>query len=90
MFDHVKQRSILGYKLLLLAITNTKSTLPLDFSLHAESGSKNNFGLTKKQLKKRHTRQRDKDDCMKRRADEETKHDLECILRYNPNFKERL
>ena len=23
-------------------------------------------------------------------ADEETKHDLECILRYNPNFKERL
>ena len=69
-FDHVKQRSILGYKLQLLAITDTKSTLPLDFSLHAESGSKNNFGLTKKQLKKRYTRQRDKDDCMKRRADE--------------------
>ena len=68
--DHVKQRSILGYKFLLLAITDTKSTLPLDFSLHAESGSKNNFGLTKKQLKKRYTRQRGKDDCMKRRADE--------------------
>ena len=48
----------------------TKSTLPLDFSLHAESGSKNNFGLSKKQLKKRYTRQRDKDDCMRRRVDE--------------------
>ena len=31
------------------------------------------------------------DDLLERAmADEETKHDLECILRYNPNFKERL
>lgn len=30
-FDHVAQKSVLGYKLLLLAITDTKSTLPLDF-----------------------------------------------------------
>ena len=44
--DHVKQQCVLGYKLLLLAITDTKSTLPLDFSLHAEAGRRNNFGLT--------------------------------------------
>ena len=69
-FDHVKQKSVLGYKLLLLAITDTKSTLPLDFSLHAEAGRKNNFGLTKKQLKERFTRKRDEADCMKRRAEE--------------------
>ena len=69
-YDHVKQHCVLGYKLLLLAITDTKSTLPLDFSLHAEAGRRNNFGLTRKQLKERYTRQRDKDDCMKRRADE--------------------
>lgn len=69
-FDHVVQKSVLGYKLLLLAITDTKSTLPLDFSLHAEEGKKKNFGLTKKQLKDRFTKERVKDDCMKKRADE--------------------
>lgn len=69
-FDHVAQKSVLGYKLLLLAITDTKSTLPLDFSLHAEEGKKKNFGLTKKQLKDRFTKERVKDDCMKKRADE--------------------
>lgn len=69
-FDHVAQKSILGYKLLLLAITDAKSTLPLDFSLHAEKGKKNNFGLTGKQCEERFTRKRDKDDCMKKRADE--------------------
>ncbi len=69
-FDHVVQKSVLGYKLLLLAITDTKSTLPLDFSLHAEEEKKKNFGLTKKQLKDRFTKERVKDDCMKKRADE--------------------
>lgn len=69
-FDHVAQKSVLGYKLLLLAITDTKSTLPLDFSLHAEEGKKKNFGLTKKQLKDRFTKERVKDDSMKKRADE--------------------
>ena len=60
-YDHVAQKSVLGYKLLLLAITDKKSTLPLGFSLHAEAGKKKNFGLTKK---------RSNDDCMKKRADE--------------------
>lgn len=69
-FDHVAQKSVLGYKLLLLAITDTKSTLPLDFSLHAEAGKKKNFGLAKKELKDRFTKERAKDDCMKKRADE--------------------
>ena len=69
-YDHVAQKSALGYKLLLLAITDTKSTLPLEFSLHSEAGKKKNFGLTKKQLKDRFTKKRDNDDCMKKRADE--------------------
>lgn len=69
-YDHVAQKCALGYKLLLLAITDTKSTLPLEFSLHAEAGRKKDFGLTKKQLKDRFTKQRSNDDCMKKRADE--------------------
>ena len=69
-FDHVAQRYALGYKLLLLTITDATSTLPLDFSLHSEPGKNKNFGLTKKQLKDRFTKKRSKDDCMKRRTDE--------------------
>ena len=69
-YDHVAQKCALGYKLLLLAITDTKSTLPLEFSLHAEAGRKKDFGLTKKQLKDRFTKKRSNDDCMKKRADE--------------------
>ena len=69
-YDHVAQKSALGYKLLLLAITDTKSNLPLEFSLHAEAGKKKNFGLTKKQLRDRFSKKRSNDDCMKKRADE--------------------
>ena len=67
-FDHVAQQYCLGYKLLMLAITDTKSTLPLDFSLHSEAGRKKNFGLTKKQLKDRFTKKRADNDCMKKRV----------------------
>ena len=66
-YDHVAQKSALGYKLLLLAITDTKSNLPLEFSLHAEAGKKKNFGLTKKQLRDRFSKKRSNDDCMKKR-----------------------
>ena len=69
-FDHVTQTFPLGYKLLMLALTDTKSTLPLDFSLHSEAGRKKNFGLTKKQLKDRFTKKRADNDCMKKRAAE--------------------
>lgn len=69
-FDHVAQRSVLGYKLLLLSITDKKSTLPLDFSLHAESGKKKNFGLTRKQLADRFSKRRNADDCSRRREEE--------------------
>ena len=37
-FDHVAQKSVLGYKLLLLSVSDKKSTLPIDFSLHSEAG----------------------------------------------------
>ena len=69
-FDHVTQQYPLGYKLLMLVTTDTKSTLPLDFSLHSEAGRKKNFGLTKKQLKDRFTKERADNDCMKKRVKE--------------------
>ena len=37
-FDHVKGRCVLGYKLLLCAFFDGKTTIPYDFSLHQEKG----------------------------------------------------
>ena len=69
-FDHVAQKSVLGYKLLMLAVTDRKSTIPLDFSLHAEPGSKKNFGLSRKQLAGRFHKTREAGDCSRKREDE--------------------
>lgn len=45
-FDHVSAKCVIGYKLLLLAFFDGKSTLPVDFSLHAEKGKKRDYGFT--------------------------------------------
>ena len=39
-FNHVRGRCILGYKLLLRASFDSKTTIPFDFSLHQEKGNK--------------------------------------------------
>jgi len=69
-FDHVAQKSVLGYKLLMLAVTDKKSTVPLDFSIHAESGKKKNFGLTRKQLSDRFSKKRPVGTCSREREEE--------------------
>ncbi|MDR1056554.1 MAG: transposase [Prevotellaceae bacterium] len=50
-FDHVAGKCVCGYKLLLLAFFDGKSTLPVDFSLHAEKGKKGDYGFTAKERK---------------------------------------
>ena len=37
-FDHVKGRCVLGYKLLLCAFFDGRTNIPFDFSLHQEKG----------------------------------------------------
>lgn len=54
-YDHVSGHCVLGFKLLLLAVSDGISTLPVDFSLHREKGSKDSYGLTDKQRKKQYT-----------------------------------
>ena len=51
-FDHVKGRCVLGYKLLLCAFFDGKTTIPFDFSQHQEKGKQGDCGLTKQQLRK--------------------------------------
>jgi len=45
-FDHVSGRFVLGFKLLLLAVSDGMSTLPVDFSLHRGKGKDESYGLT--------------------------------------------
>lgn len=51
-YDHVSGRCVLGFKLLLLAVSDGISTLPVDFSLHREKGKNGNYGLSDKRQKK--------------------------------------
>jgi len=53
-WDHVQNRSILGFKLLLMGLWDSTSFLPLDFSLHREAGKNKakSYGLSAKQIKK--------------------------------------
>ncbi len=71
-FDHVIRKSVLGFKLLLLGFWDGSNLLPLDFSLHNEKGKnkKYPFGLKVKQLKKRFSKQRDKNSNGYKRAKE--------------------
>lgn len=57
-FDHVKGKCVLGFKLLVCAFFDGKSTIPIDMSLHCEKGKKKDFGLTDKQRKNRFTKKR--------------------------------
>lgn len=61
-FDHVIKKHVLGFKLLLLGFWDGISLLPLDFSYHSERGKnkKYPFGLLKRQLKRRFSKQRGK------------------------------
>lgn len=61
-FDHVIKKHILGFKLLLLGFWDGKSLIPLDFSYHSEKGrnKKYPFGLLRRQLKRRFSKQRGK------------------------------
>jgi len=60
-FDHVKLTSVPGFKLLVLAIFDGRSTYACDLSLHREKGKEGNYGLNDKERKKQFSKKRSKD-----------------------------
>ena len=54
-YDHVKHKYLLGYKILLLGLWDGKSFLPVDFSIHGEKGTNQDKpqGMTKKEINNR-------------------------------------
>jgi hypothetical protein len=69
-FDHVSGRCVLGFKLLLLAVSDGVSTLPVDFSLHREKGKDESYGLTSKERKEQYRCRRKSSDPDRIRAEE--------------------
>lgn len=58
-FDHVKHKCVLGYKLLLLAFFDGRSTIPVDFSLHREKGEEKSYGLSEEERDGQYRKKRD-------------------------------
>jgi len=61
-WNHVRQMSTLGFKLLVLGYYDGKSFIPVDFSIHREKGKNKKlpFGLKKSQLTKQFSKKRPK------------------------------
>jgi hypothetical protein len=59
-WDHVQNRCILGFKLLVMGYWDGVSFIPLDFSLHREKGKnkKKPFGLRPKHMRKQYKKKR--------------------------------
>ena len=62
-WDHVKQRSILGFKILVMLYWDGKSSIPLDFSIHREKGKREShpYGMSKKDLRRQYGKKRVKE-----------------------------
>ena len=76
-FSHVTHSYILGYKLLSLIYNDGKSIFGLDFSLHGEPSKKGDYGMTKAQKKKQHSK---KDRKNTERVAEYKKSKPECAM----------
>ena len=60
-WDHVSERFVLGFKMLLMGYWDGTSIIPVDFSLHREKGKNKEkpFGLKKRELKKQYRKRRE-------------------------------
>ena len=82
-WDHVNNRYVLGFKMLVMMYWDGKSSIPLDFSLHNEKGRKPErpFGMSKKEIRKQYKRRRIKDSCTANREEELGAGKIQMVLR---------
>ena len=71
-WDHVKQRSVLGFKILLMLYWDGKSSIPLDFSIHREKGKRESqpYGMSKKDLRRQFSKKRVRESESGKRVEE--------------------
>lgn len=92
-FSHLEHKCILGFKCLLMAVTDGRSQLLLDFSIVGEPGKKGNHGLSEKEIKRRKEFERDSDMFKEREGEYRTskielaKELVKRAIRYKIKFK---
>lgn len=79
-FDHVFHKYVLGYKLLLLAYCDGRSSIPVDFSLHREKGKKGTCGLSAEERKSQFCKERRQKDADYERHQELDKDKISCAI----------
>jgi hypothetical protein len=62
-WDHVKQRSVLGFKILVAMYWDGKQSIPIDFSIHNEKGKNESrpYGMSKSDKRKQYNKKRIKE-----------------------------
>jgi len=90
-WDHVEQRSILGFKILVMLYWDGKSFIPVDFSIHREKGKKEAkpYGMSKKELRRQYSKKRSKESESCKRMNELDTNKIEMMLRmfYNAMYR---
>ena len=82
-WDHVKQRSVLGFKILVMLYWDGKSSIPLDFSIHREKGKRlsHPYGMRAKELRRQYSKKRVKESESCRRIKELDMSKIEMVLK---------
>jgi hypothetical protein len=78
--SHLLHKAILGYKALLLGITDGVSQMMLDFAILGEKGSRGDFGMSAKDLARRFTRERGEDCPLQGRLGEYTMSKIDLTI----------
>ena len=90
-WDHVEQRSILGFKILVMLYWDGKSFIPVDFSIHREKGKKESkpYGMNKKELRRQYNKKRSRESESNKRILELDTTKIEMMLRmlYNAIYR---
>ncbi|MFR9535106.1 MAG: transposase [Rikenellaceae bacterium] len=68
--SHLEHKSILGFKALVVAITDGASQMLLDFALVGEKGKRGDYGLSEKKREARFSKLRDADCALNERVNE--------------------
>ena len=77
--SHLEHKSILGFKALVVAITDGASQMLLDFALVGEKGKRGDYGLSEKKREARFSKLRDAECTLTERIDELSKSKIELM-----------
>lgn len=66
--SHLAHKAVLGFKCLCMAVTDGMSQILLDFDIIGEKGKKGNYGMSAKELSRRHENKHDSETLRKRES----------------------